>query len=76
MRHPHPDVHVHERGELAVLQKLCAERRVAIDEVVDDLGHRVAVRLELARATDLGAQRRRDAHGRHQRCTGALQNST
>jgi hypothetical protein len=34
------------------------------------------VGLELADASDLGSQRRRDADGRHQIPTGALQNST
>ncbi len=47
-----------------------------VDEVVDHVGDGVAARLELARASDLGAQRGRDADRRHQPSTGALQNST
>ena len=70
------DVDVHERRELTVLQELRRERRVALDEVVDHLGDGRALGLELACASDLGAQRRWDADGGHQRCTGALQNST
>src|SRR6476659_404795 len=70
------DEHVHERRELPVLQELRGEQRVALDEVVEHLSHRRAIGCELARATDLGAERGWDAHGRHQIRTGALQNST
>src|SRR5919106_893981 len=54
------EVDVHERRELAVLEELPCERRVALDEVVDDLGDGPTVRLELAGAADLGAQGGRD----------------
>src|SRR5262245_9920885 len=70
------EVDVHEGRKLAVLEQLRGERWVALDEVVDDLGDRGALRVELARAADLGAQRGRDANGSHQTSTGALQNST
>ena len=71
------DEDVHERRELAVVEELRAERRIARDEVVEHVADGLAVRLELARAADLGAQRRRDANGGHQsRPIGALQNST
>src|SRR5262245_33346235 len=70
------EIDVDERCELAVREKLRRERRIAVDEVVDDLAHRVPARLELALTADLGAQRGRDANGRHQIWRGALQNST
>ena len=79
------DVDVHERSELPVLEELTRKRRVPLDEVLDDFGDSCAVGLELAGATDLGAQCRRDANRGHQSPTvssaprdaaDALQNST
>ena len=58
------------------VEELRGKRRIALDEIVDDLGDGRALRLELARTSDLGAKRRRDADGGHQTSTGALQNST
>jgi len=69
-------VHVHERRELAVLQQLPCEQRVALDEVFDHLGDGRAFGLELACAADIGTERGGNANRGHQRCTGALQNST
>jgi len=40
------EVDVHEGGKLTVLEQLRAERRIALDEIVDNFGHGVAAGLE------------------------------
>ena len=68
MRTSSPPTYTFTKGASSPsLQELVAERRVALDEVVEHLADGLAFGSELARAADLGAERRRDAHGRHQR---------
>ena len=58
----HPDVlaaevDVDERAEVAVLEELLAESRVALDQILDDVADGVAGRLELAPPTSEGLRR-------------------
>ena len=57
-------------------EQVCAERGVAAGEVVEHLAHRVAVGLDLPRAADLAAQRRRYPNDSHAWTPLPLQNST
>jgi hypothetical protein len=70
------EVDVHERRQLARLEELRLERRVAAREVLEHLAHVAAVRLDLTLAADLGAQRGRNADRRHVATRGPAQNCT
>ena len=59
------DVDVDERRDLVpAVEHLAAEPGKALGQVVQHLAHRAARGLDLARAADLGAERRRDADSR------------
>src|SRR5262245_18370233 len=71
------DVHVDERGQVAVLHDLAAQTGEAVGEVDDHLAHGAAVRDVLLLAAGLGAERRGDAYHAHVATPRpALQNST
>src|SRR5579871_4779930 len=65
------DVHVDERRQLAVLVDARAESRHTHREVLEELTHRGAARLDLPRAARLRAQNRRNTNETH-----LAQNST
>src|SRR2546430_2730478 len=72
------EVDVHERGDLLVpVEELGAQLREATGEIVEHLANRAPGCGHLALAADGGAQRGRDADGRHT-CSSGLpaQNST
>ncbi len=69
-------VHVHEARDLPVLEHTRAQRGEARDEIDEDIADGAALGRDHGLATGLGAERRRDAHGRHQAPLPAAQNST
>jgi hypothetical protein len=69
------EIDVHERRELAVLEELPAQVRIALGQVLEDLADVLAGAFDLALAPDLCAKRRRDPDDGHVR-TGPAQNST
>ena len=56
------DVDVHERGQVVLAQDLAAQRGEAAHQVVEQLAHGLAARLDLARAPGLTPERRWDSH--------------
>ena len=72
-------VDVHERRDVAAVQDLGTEARVAGREVLEHLAHRPAGGLDLSLAADFRPKGGRDSDLRHQDATCAappLQNST
>src|SRR5215210_8283520 len=67
-------VDVDERGEVAGLEEVAAERRVPLGEILEDPADVVAARLDLPLAADLGAECRGNPDEGHAR-TGPAQNS-
>src|SRR6266516_5312619 len=59
------DVHVHERGELLVLDELRTQAREPRDQVVEQLAHGVAGCGDLPLAAGLDAKRGWNANGGH-----------